>query len=102
MVVTTSQLGNILPRDIHMYKPTTFHSEMHMNVPSTGYGIRTAWVSWSDWNNEKYPCFVNDTSNWGGIAFPSNGNAVMFNSAGKRFNIYETKDNKYYNGYGGN
>ncbi len=90
------------PRDIHMYKPTTFHSEMHMNVPSTGYGIRTAWVSWSDWNNEKYPCFVNDTSNWGGIAFPSNGNAVMFNSAGKRFNIYETKDNKYYNGYGGN
>ncbi len=90
------------PRDIHMYKPTTFHSEMHMNVPSTGYGIRTAWVSWSDWNNEKYPCFVNDTSNWGGIAFPSNGNAVIFNSAGKRFNIYETKDNKYYNGYGGN
>ena len=90
------------PRDIHMYKPTTFHSEVHMNVPSTGYGIRTAWVSWSDWNNEKYPCFVNDTSNWGGIAFPSNGYVVMFNSVGKRFNIYtETKDNKY-NGYGGN
>lgn len=90
------------PRDIHMYKPTTFHSEVHMKVPSTGYGIRTAWVSWSDWNNEKYPCFVNDTSNWGGIAFPSNGCVVMFNSVGKRFNIYtETKDNKY-NGYGGN
>lgn len=90
------------PRDIHMYKPTTFHSEVHMKVPSTGYGIRTAWVSWSDWNNEKYPCFVNDTSNWGGIAFPSNGYVVMFNSVGKRFNIYtETKDNKY-NGYGGN
>lgn len=90
------------PRDIHMYKPTTFHSEMHMNVPSTGYGIRTAWVSWSDWNNEKYPCFVNDTGNWGGIAFPSNGNVVMFNSAGMRFNIYETNKDKHYNGYGGN
>lgn len=90
------------PQNIHMYKPTTFHSDVHMNVSSTGYGIRTAWVSWSDWNNEKYPCFVNDSGNWGGIAFPSNGNAVMFNSAGKRFNIYETKDNKYYNGYGGN
>lgn len=89
------------PRDIHMYKPTTFHSDVHMNVPSTGYGIRTAWVSWSDWNNEKYPCFVNDTGNWGGIAFPSNGNVIMFNSAGKRFNIYETKD-KHYDGYGGN
>lgn len=89
------------PRDIHMYKPTTFHSDVHMNVPSTGYGIRTAWVSWSDWNNEKYPCFVNDTGNWGGVAFPSNGNVIMFNSAGKRFNIYETKD-KHYDGYGGN
>ena len=98
---STTGAGKI-PRDIHLFKPTTFHSEVHMNVPSTGYGIRTAWVSWSDWNNEKYPCFVNDTSNWGGIAFPSNGNAVMFNSAGKRFNIYGTEDNKYYNGYGGN
>ncbi|WP_347284064.1 hypothetical protein [Lactobacillus taiwanensis] len=98
---STTGAGEI-PKDIHLFKPTTFHSEVHMNVPSTGYGIRTAWVSWSDWNNEKYPCFVNDTSNWGGIAFPSNGNAVMFNSAGKRFNIYGTNDNKYYNGYGGN
>lgn len=90
------------PQNIHMYKPTTFHSDVHMNVSSTGYGIRTAWVSWSDWNNEKYPCFVNDSGNWGGIAFPSNGNTIMFNSAGKRFNIYETKDNKHYNRYGGN
>lgn len=89
------------PQNIHMYKPTTFHSDVHMNVSSTGYGIRTAWVSWSDWNNEKYPCFVNDTGNWGGIAFPSNGNVIMFNSAGKRFNIYETKD-KHYDGYGVN
>lgn len=89
------------PRNIHMYKPTTFHSEVHMNVSSAVCGIRTAWVSWSDWNNERYPCFVNDSGNWGGIAFPSNGNVIMFNSAGKRFNIYETKD-KHYDGYGGN
>jgi len=90
------------PQNIHMYKPTTFHSDVHMNVSSTGYGIRTAWVSWSDWNNEKYPCFVNDSNNWGGIAFPSNGNVVMFNSAGIRFNMYETKNGKHYNGYGDN
>lgn len=91
-----------LPRDIHMYKPTTFHSEVHMNVSSAVCGIRTAWVSWSDWNNEKYPCFVNDSDNWGGIAFPSNGNVAMFNGAGMRFNIYETNKDKHYNGYGGN
>lgn len=91
-----------LPRDIHMYKPTTFHSEVHMNVSSAVCGIRTAWVSWSDWNNERYPCFVNDSDNWGGIAFPSNGNVAMFNGAGMRFNIYETNKDKHYNGYGGN
>lgn len=90
------------PRDIHMYRPTTFHSEVHMNVSSAVCGIRTAWVSWSDWNNERYPCFVNDSDNWGGIAFPSNGNVAMFNGAGMRFNIYETTKDKHYNGYGGN
>lgn len=89
------------PRDIHMYKPTTFHSEVHMKVPSTGYGIRTAWVSWSDWRNEKYPCIVNDSSNWGGIAFSSDGIVVMFDNTGKRFNLHEMKDHKY-EGYGDN
>lgn len=91
-----------LPQGIHMYRPTTFHSEVHMNVSSAVCGIRTAWVSWSDWNNERYPCFVNDSDNWGGIAFPSNGNVAMFNGAGMRFNIYETTKDKHYNGYGGN
>ncbi len=90
-----------IPVDIHMYKPTTFHSEVHMKVPSTGYGIRTAWVSWSDWGNDKYPCLVNDTTNWGGIAFPSNGWVIMFNDKGLRFNMGEQSDHKY-NGYGGN
>ena len=89
------------PRDIHMYKPATFHSEVHMKVPSTGYGIRTAWVSWSDWRNEKYPCIVNDSSNWGGIAFSSDGIVVMFDNTGKRFNLHEMKDHKY-EGYGDN
>lgn len=89
------------PRDIHMYKPTTFHSEVHMKVPSTGYGIRTAWVSWSDWRNEKYPCIVNDSPNWGGIAFSSDGIVVMFDNTGKRFNLHEMKDHKY-EGHGDN
>ncbi|WGN89043.1 hypothetical protein [Ligilactobacillus faecis] len=89
------------PKDLHIYKPTYFGSEVHFGAGSAQNGIRTAWVSWSDWNNEKYPCFVNDNGNWGGIAFPQNGNVVLFNHAGKRYNIYETKDNKLYNNYGG-
>ena len=89
------------PRDIHMYKPTTFHSEVHMKVPSTGYGIRTAWVSWSDWRNDRYPCIVNDSPKWGGIAFASDGIVVMFDSTGKRFNLHEMKDHKY-EGHGDN
>ena len=89
------------PKDLHIYKPTYFGSEVHFGAGSAQNGIRTAWVSWSDWNNEKYPCFVNDSGNRGGIAFPQNGNVVLFNHAGKRYNIYETKDNKLYNYYGG-
>lgn len=89
------------PKDIHVYKPMHFGNEVHFGAGSAQNGIRTAWVSWSDWNNEKYPCFVNDSGNWGGIAFPQNGNVVLFNHAGKRYNIYETKDNKLYNNYGG-
>lgn len=89
------------PKDLHIYKPTYFGNEVHFGAGSAQNGIRTAWVSWSDWNNEKYPCFVNDSGNWGGIAFPQNGNVVLFNHAGKRYNIYETKDNKLYNNYGG-
>lgn len=89
------------PKDLHIYKPTYFGNEVHFGAGSAQNGIRTAWVSWSDWNSEKYPCFVNDGGNWGGIAFPKNGNVILFNNAGKRYNIYETKDNKVYNNYGG-
>ena len=88
-------------RDIHLYKPTYFEDEVHFGAGSAQNGIRTAWVSWSDWGSEKYPCFVNDGGNWGGIAFPKNGNVVLFNNAGYRYNIYETKSGKIYNNYGG-
>lgn len=88
-------------RDIHLYKPTYFEDEVHFGAGSAQNGIRTAWVSWSDWNSEKYPCFVNDSGNWGGIAFPKNGAVVLFNNAGYRFNIYETQSGKIYNNYGG-
>lgn len=87
---------------VHIWKDTYIHGVTHLGYNgSTGVGIRTAWVSWSDWNNEKYACLVNDGNNWGGIAFPYNGNVVLFNDGGWRFNIFATDTgNKHYNGYG--
>lgn len=87
---------------VHIWKDTYIHGVTHLGYSgSTGVGIRTAWVSWSDWNNEKYACLVNDGNNWGGIAFPYNGNVVLFNDGGWRFNIFGTDTgNKHYNGYG--
>lgn len=52
---------------------------LHVKPVYANHGIRTAWVSWSDWgSNQKNPCIVQDKDNWGGIAFPSNGRVVLF------------------------
>ena len=52
---------------------------LHVKPVYASHGIRTAWVSWSDWgSNQKIPCIVQDTTNWGGIAFPANGRTVLF------------------------
>ncbi|MGN9067002.1 hypothetical protein ACTNAA_08700, partial [Ligilactobacillus agilis] len=89
---------------VHIWKDTYIHGTTHLGYDGTTknkVGIRTAWVSWSDWHNEKYACLVNDGPNWGGIAFPHNGNTVLFNNGGWRFNIFGTdRGDKQYNGYG--
>ena len=52
---------------------------LHVKPVYANHGIRTAWVSWSDWgSNQKVPCIVQDKDNWGGIAFPANGRVVLF------------------------
>lgn len=52
---------------------------LHVKPVYANHGIRTAWVSWSDWgSNQKIPCIVQDKDNWGGIAFPANGRTVLF------------------------
>lgn len=52
---------------------------LHVKPVYANHGIRTAWVSWSDWgSNQKIPCIVQDKDNWGGIAFPANGQTVLF------------------------
>ena len=79
---------------------------LHVNAPlyikpyGADHGIRTAWVSWSNWDGgQKYPAIVNDTANWGGIAFPSSGKATIFDSKGHAF--WPTQNYGTYNGYGG-
>ena len=75
---------------------------LHVKPVYANHGIRTAWVSWSDWgSSQKIPCIVNDTNNWGGIAFPSNGRVVLF-THGYRINTDGLPKDKggTYNGWG--
>ena len=65
-----------------------FHVETNMFVHPRGadHGIRFAWVSWSAWDfGERYPAIVNDTTNWGGVAFPKSGAVTLFNATGKYY-----------------
>lgn len=75
---------------------------LHVKPVYANHGIRTAWVSWSDWgSNQKIPCIVQDANNWGGIAFPSNGRVVLF-THDHRINTDGLPKDKVgsYNGYG--
>lgn len=75
---------------------------LHVKPVYANHGIRTAWVSWSDWgSNQKIPCIVQDKDNWGGIAFPSNGRVVLF-THGYRINTDGLPKDKggTYNGWG--
>ena len=57
--------------------------------------IRITWVAWSNWGNRKMPALVNGNTSYGGIAFPKDGNVVIFNNAGLRFNMYGQEKEKY-------
>lgn len=68
----------VIPKPLRVFGETHFDWDIHVKGGGS-HGIRTAWVSWSDWgSNQKIPCIVNDTNNWGGIAFPANGRTVLF------------------------
>lgn len=75
---------------------------LHVKPVYANHGIRTAWVSWSDWgSNQKIPCIVQDADNWGGVAFPANGRVVLFTHS-YRINTDGLPKDKggSYNGYG--
>lgn len=68
----------VIPKPLRVFGETHFDWDIHVKGGGS-HGIRTAWVSWSDWgSNQKIPCIVQDKDNWGGIAFPANGRTVLF------------------------
>ena len=74
---------------------------LHIKPGGANHGIRTAWVAWSDWGlNQKVPCIVQDADNWGGIAFPANGRAVLFTHNYRVNTDMLPRDGGVYNGWG--
>lgn len=90
----------VIPKPLRVFGETHFDWDIHVKGGGS-HGIRTAWVSWSDWgSSQKVPCIVQDKDNWGGIAFPANGRVVLF-THGYRVNTDALpKDGKVYNGWG--
>lgn len=89
-------------KGLWFYKDPQISGNLHVKPDGANHGIRTAWVSWSDWgSNQKIPCIVQDTNNWGGVAFPSNGRVVLF-THGYRINTDGLPKDKggTYNGWG--
>lgn len=89
-------------KGLWFYKDPQISGNLHVKPNGANHGIRTAWVSWSDWgSNQKIPCIVQDKDNWGGIAFPANGRVELF-TRGYRINTDGLPKDKVgsYNGYG--
>ena len=92
----------VIQKKTQFFDKANFQGGVRIGVTGANHGIRTAWVSWSDWgSNQKIPCIVQDTTNWGGIAFPSNGRVVLF-THGYRINTDGLPKDKggTYNGWG--
>ena len=69
----------VVQKKTQFFGKANFQDGVRIGVTGASHGIRTAWVSWSDWgSNQKIPCIVQDADNWGGIAFPANGRTVLF------------------------
>ena len=78
-------------------------TSMHILPPGADHGIRSVWVSWSNWDGgEKYPALVQDGSNyWGGVAFPKSGRVTLFDAYGRYYSPDRNTGIGPYNNYGG-
>lgn len=78
------------------------NTHLHILPPGADHGIRTAWVSWSRWDNgERYPAIVQDGTNWGGICFPKSGQVTLFDCFGHYYSPDKNSGMKNYSSYGG-
>lgn len=97
----TDQL--VIEKKTQFFDKANFQGGVRIGITGANHGIRTAWISWSDWgSNQKIPCIVQDKDNWGGIAFPANGRVVLFTHS-NRINTDGLPKDKVgsYNGWGG-
>lgn len=77
-------------------------TSMHILPPGADHAIRTAWVSWSGWDNgERYPALIQDGANGGGIAFPKSGRVTLFDADGRYYSPDRNTGIGPYNNYGG-
>lgn len=93
----------VIEKKTQFFDKANFQGGVRIGITGANHGIRTAWVSWSDWgSNQKVPCIVQDKDNWGGIAFPANGRVVLFTHS-NRINTDGLPKDKVgsYNGWGG-
>ena len=92
----------VIQKQTQFFGKANFQDGVRIGVTGANHGIRTAWVSWSDWgSNQKIPCIVQDKDNWGGIAFPANGRTVLF-THDRRVTVADLPgQNNRYDGWGG-
>lgn len=91
----------VIEKKTQFFDKVNFQGGARIGVTGANHGIRTAWVSWSDWgSNQKVPCIVQDKDNWGGIAFPANGRAVLFTHDYRVNTDKLPRDGGRYNGWG--
>ncbi len=92
----------VIQKKTQFFDKVNFRGGVRIGVTGANHGIRTAWVAWSDWGSwQKVPCIVQDTNNWGGIAFPANGRAVLFTHDYRVDTSGLPRDGGVYNGWGG-
>lgn len=88
-------------KGLWFYKDPQISGNLHVKPNGSSAGIRTAWVSWSDWGGEKCACIVQDTNSWGGIALPKGGDPVIFNTKYRvSLSRMANKENKGNTGWG--
>ena len=75
------------------------NTTVYSKPAGASHNMRTAWVSWSQWDaGEHYPAIISDGKWWGGICFPSTGKVTLFDPYGHA--MWLTQGNTPYSAWG--